>query len=240
MLAGFLGIGGGAILAPFLGLLLGIDQHRAQGISLAALLPPVGLPAVLGYRRRGIAIDSRLVVLLIVGFVGGAVGGAWLAHRVPARELRWIFATYLIGSAIHAWVARVDEAKSPAADNHTKARLIAAIPIGAIGGAMSGLLGVGGGIIVLPLLRRFVGLSRLQAQATSLAMMLPPIGLPAVWVYATEQGGLPWPLLVAVALGFGIGAGVGARLAGRASAKVSTRVFAGLSVVVAGILLTKN
>ena len=107
-------------------------------------------------------------------------------------------------------------------------------PIGVVSGAMSGLLGVGGAIVALPLLMRFGKLGRLEAQATSLAMLLPPIALPAVYVYAREQGGLPWPLLIAVAVGFSIGSWIGARFAGRVSDVVAARVYA---VFLAGMAL---
>lgn len=233
VLSGFLGIGGGAILPPLLVFALGIGQHRAQAISLAALLPPVGLPAVLAYRRQGVHFDARLVAYLVAGFVAGAAGGAWLAHRVPSRELAWLFAGFL---ALSAWraVARVpeEEARARAAPPHNRPWAIA---IGAAAGILSGLLGIGGGLVALPLLRR-LGLGRLEAQATTLAMLLPPIGLPAVLVYATEQRGLPWPLLGAVGLGFAAGAAAGARLAGKANARAAAFVYAGFLVVMAIVL----
>lgn len=233
-LAGFLGMGGGSILPPLLGVMLGVSQHLAQGISLAALLPPVGLPAVLAYRRSGTRIDARLVGLLIVGFLGGVAGGAWIAHRVPSRELRWVFALFLLVSAARALIPD----RTPiAVGSHDEIDRRAALPIGLVAGALSGLLGVGGGIVALPLLRRFAKLTRLEAQATTLALMLPPIGLPAVLVYASEQGGLPWSLLGAVALGFAAGSGLGARFAGRVSALAASRVYAALLVVTAAMLL---
>ena len=83
------------------------------------------------------------------------------------------------------------------------------------------------------MLRRFLHLGRLEAQATTLAMMLPPIGLPAVYVYAREQGGLPWELLGAVAVGFVIGAGGGARLTSRVNTHSATLVYAAFLVVMA-------
>lgn len=232
-LAGFLGIGGGAILSPLLVFALGTEQHRAQGISLAALLPPVGLPAVLAYRRSGIRIEVRLVGLLVLGFVGGAAGGAWLAHRVPSRELRWGFAAFLAVSAWRAATAKRPDEAPPA----TPVSGWVGPPIGFAAGVMSGLLGVGGGLVALPLLRRYARLGRLQAQATTLAMMLPPIGLPAVYVYAREQQGLPWELLGAVAIGFASGASVGARLAGRVNVRIATAVYAGFLSVVALLLV---
>lgn len=232
-LSGFLGIGGGAILTPLFVMLLGFEQHRAQGISLAALLPPVGLPAVLAYRRAGVVIDVRIVLWLIAGFVGGVLGGAWLAHRVPGDYLRWVFAASLAMSALRALRApSADESASGAAGkNATSAWTF--VVVGSLAGAASGLLGVGGGLVALPLLQRFGELDRLEAQATTLAMMLAPIGLPAVLMYAREQGGLPWPLLGAVALGFTLGASLGAMGAGRLSAHVAKRVYAGFLVTTA-------
>lgn len=237
VLAGFLGIGGGAILPPLLVFALGIEQHRAQGISLAALLPPVGLPAVLAYRKSGVRVSTNLVLMLIVGFVVGVLGGAWLAHRLPSRELRWAFAAFL---ALSAWRAAVGKAPSDSDAWHgAPAPRWLGIPVGALAGIMSGLLGVGGGLVALPLLKRFGRLSRLEAQATTLAMMLPPIGLPAVYVYAKEQGGLPWELLAAVAVGFSLGAGLGARVAGRVNARIATVVYAGFLVLMAFILVLR-
>lgn len=231
--SGFLGIGGGALLPPLLVFALSIEQHRAQGISLAALLPPVGLPAVLAYRKAGVRIDLALAGLLIVGFLVGGYGGAWLAHRVPARELRWTFAAFLL---ILAWRA-TREPPTSAAEETSRARKLAwGLPIGLLAGIMSGLLGVGGGLVTIPLLQKLPRLGRLEAQATTLAMMLPPIGLPAVFVYAREQGGLPWELLAAVACGFTVGAALGARAAGRVPERLARRIYASLLVII-GLML---
>lgn len=239
VLSGFLGIGGGAILPPLLVFALGFEQHRAQGISLAALLPPVGLPAVLAYRRAGVRVDVTLVVTLILGFLGGAVGGAWLAHLVPSRELRWLFAAFLAFSAWRSLTKARGGAGDPASPQ-PRARAWLGVPIGAIAGIMSGLLGVGGALVALPLLHRFGRLGRLEAQATTLAMMLPPIGLPAVFMYAREQGGLPWPLLGAVGVGFALGAGGGARLAGSVNARSATLVYAGFLALTAVVLMASG
>lgn len=239
VLSGFLGLGGGAILAPLLVFALGFEQHRAQGISLAALLPPVGLPAVLAYRKAGVHIAVALVAMLVLGFVFGGFGGAWLAHRIPARELRWFFAAFLLISAAAAALSPAENGDHPE-PVRSAAPPIVGLPIGLAAGVMSGLLGVGGGLVALPLLRRFGGLGRLQAQATTLAMMLPPIGLPAVYVYAREQGSLPWDLLGVVAIAFATGAGVGARLAGRVTPRTAALVYAGFMLVTAVLLLARG
>jgi uncharacterized membrane protein YfcA len=96
--SGLFGIGGGVIMVPILGLLLGFSQHRAQGTSLVALIPPTGILAVLGYGKAGY-VSWQTGLLLIPGvFLGGIAGGA-LAKRIPAAKMRRIFATlmFLLG-----------------------------------------------------------------------------------------------------------------------------------------------
>jgi hypothetical protein len=246
-LAGLLGLGGGALLTPLFVFVLGIEQHRAQGISLAALLPPVGLPAVLQLRREGVRIQVRIVTSLVLGFVIGAAGGAWLAHRVDAHVLRWVFAAFLVVTAARTLLAALRHnpttaiAEPPPGEPASWQRaLLVAAPVGALAGVLSGVLGVGGGIVALPLLRRFAHLPRMEAQATTLAMMLPPIGLPAVVVYAREQGGLPWPMLAAVALCFAGGSWLGARVAMRIRGRTTEFISAALFAVLALLLLLRG
>ncbi len=101
--SGVIGLGGGILFVPALVWLLGMDQHRAQGTSLGALLAPVGLLAFLEYYRNGNA-DIRVAALLAVGFsVGGYFGAAWAQH-VPDLWLRRIFAlTLLVIAAKLLW-----------------------------------------------------------------------------------------------------------------------------------------
>ena len=70
----------------------------------------------------------------------------------------------------------------------------------------------------------------------SLAMLLPPLGLPGVLVYATAQGGLPWALLAGVALGFSIGAYLGARISTALNAARLSRGF-GLMLLLLAVLM---
>ena len=96
--SGLFGIGGGVILVPILGLLLGFSQHRAQGTSLVALIPLTGLLAVIAYAKAGY-VSFPTGLLLIPGvFLGGIAGGS-LAKRIPAARMRRIFASlmFLLG-----------------------------------------------------------------------------------------------------------------------------------------------
>src|SRR5437660_10229213 len=73
--SGMCGIGGGVLLVPLLGLLFSFSQHRAQGTSLVALIPPTGVLALLVYRRPGCASWHTGVVLFSGVLLGAMVGG---------------------------------------------------------------------------------------------------------------------------------------------------------------------
>jgi hypothetical protein len=95
LISGVVGIGGGILFVPALVWLLGMDQHRAQGTSLGALLAPVGILAFLEYYRKGNA-DIRVAALLAAGFLVGGYFGAAGAQLIPEPTLRRIFAMTLI------------------------------------------------------------------------------------------------------------------------------------------------
>jgi uncharacterized protein len=96
--SGMFGIGGGTIMVPILVLMLGFAQHRAQGTSLVALIPPTGLLAILAYGKAGY-VDWRTGLLLIPGVFVGGIAGANLAKRIPSVSMRKIFAAlmFLLG-----------------------------------------------------------------------------------------------------------------------------------------------
>lgn len=93
--AGLFGIGGGVLLVPLLALFLHYEQHRAQGTSLVAVVPPTGLLAFLVYYRAH-EVDVKAGLLLIPGiFLGGWVGGK-LAAKLSPHRMRRVFAAMLL------------------------------------------------------------------------------------------------------------------------------------------------
>ena len=99
IVSGMLGIGGGVLLIPILVYAFGMNQHLAQGTSLAMMLGPAGLFAVLAYYKAG-HVDVRLAIFLALGFLlGGWLGGMWVQH-IPDIMLRKIFAVALALAAI--------------------------------------------------------------------------------------------------------------------------------------------
>src|ERR1700709_2898527 len=87
--SGFLGITSGGILVPLLVLLLGKDQHVAQGVSLVVQVVPTSLSGVRNYSRQGHRVTMRWLIWLAFGFAVGGCIGALLASHVSARALQW-------------------------------------------------------------------------------------------------------------------------------------------------------
>lgn len=84
--------------------------------------------------------------------------------------------------------------------------------LGAFAGALSGLIGIGGGVIITPALIFWFGFSQHQAQGTTLALLVPPIGILAAWTYY-QQGYVDLKIASLICLGFFFGGLIGARLA---------------------------
>ncbi len=94
MLSGLIGIGGGIIMVPML-LLMGFTQQQAQGTSLAALLPPVTLFAVINYNKAGF-IDWKYAIIISLLFVVGGYFGSKIAINIDQRTLKKIFGGLLL------------------------------------------------------------------------------------------------------------------------------------------------
>jgi uncharacterized membrane protein YfcA len=98
--AGLFGIGGGVIIVPALIYWAGFTQHKATGTSLAVLLPPVGLGAVLEYYRHD-NVDFRAALAVAVALFVGGIGGAWIANKMSGPHLRLVFGIFIIGVGIY-------------------------------------------------------------------------------------------------------------------------------------------
>jgi len=105
--------------------------------------------------------------------------------------------------------------------------------LGLVTGTFSGLIGIGGAIIIIPALVLFFGLSQHTAQGTTLALMVPPIGLLAAWTYY-RAGFVDLKVAGLICLGFFVGGLVGARFATEISEQVLRRLF-GLVLLLASL-----
>jgi uncharacterized membrane protein YfcA len=95
VISGMLGIGGGIIIIPMLVGFLGFTQQNAQGTSLALLLPPIGILAVINYYNKGF-VDIKAAAIMCITFLVGSYFSSKLAVTLPADVLKKIFAVFLI------------------------------------------------------------------------------------------------------------------------------------------------
>jgi uncharacterized protein len=98
--AGLFGIGGGVIIVPALMYWAGFSQHQANGTSLAVLLPPIGLAAVLEYYRHG-HVDLSAALLIAASLFVGAWGGAIVANHLRESYLRLAFGVFVCALGVY-------------------------------------------------------------------------------------------------------------------------------------------
>lgn len=111
-------------------------------------------------------------------------------------------------------------------------QLLVLIVIGIASGMMAGAFGVGGAIVVIPALVFIVGLSQHEAQGTSLAFMLPPVGILATWNY-WKEGYVNWKIALVLSVTFVIGAYLGSYFSIHISGKVLRKLFGVLMIIMA-------
>lgn len=95
ILSGMFGIGGGVIIVPALMYLCGFSQLKAQGTSLAILLPPVGIFAFIQYYKKG-QVNIQAGVLIVIFLVIGSAFGSKLVQNVPMDVLKKSFGILMI------------------------------------------------------------------------------------------------------------------------------------------------
>jgi uncharacterized membrane protein YfcA len=182
---GLLGLGGGFVLVPLQVIWAGRDQHRANGTSLAAILPIALVAGAAYYFGPGTPHTNLPVAFfLAAGGTIGALIGALAARRVSDRALKVIVAILLLGLGLY----EVFDALRGAAAHVTAQALdwpqYALIASGGVAvGTASGLTGVGGGILIVPLLALGFGIGQRVAQGTSLIAILPTAAIGAITYY---------------------------------------------------------
>jgi uncharacterized protein len=233
VLVGLLGIGGGVILVPAMVYLLHYDQHLAQGTSLFILLPPIGLGALRNYWAKG-QVDLRAGIICAIGFLLGGYGGGLLAVPMPSRHLRGIFGCFLVLSSILLWRKTRAQNSLPAGEASLPItgypRDAAIFLIAGLCGFAAGMVGIGGGVLLVPLLGLLFGFSQHRAQGTSLVALIPPTGLLAFWTYA-HAGYVSWQAGLLLIPGVFLGGILGAKLAARLNPVRMRQVFAALMLL---------
>lgn len=104
--------------------------------------------------------------------------------------------------------------------------------LGIVAGALSGLIGIGGGVIIVPALIFLFGFSQHEAQGTTLGLLVPPIGILAAWTYY-QQGYMDLKAAALICLGFVLGGLLGAKLATSLSNVLLEKIFGGALLLIA-------
>jgi hypothetical protein len=216
-LGGLMGVGGGIVLVPLLVHLMSLEQHEAQGTSFAFIIATALVAAVPYFRLEH--IDLGLAACLSAGAVPGVILGARIAGATPARRLgRW-FGFLMLATAIRLLAAPPGSTPGGAAWPWP-----ADVVLGLVVGVLAGLLGVGGGTILVPVLVLGQRIEQHVAQGVSL-LMIVPVGVIGMLSYA-RQGRIVVALLPALVAGGALGALAGALLAHETRAPVLSRLFA--------------
>ena len=229
LLSGMFGLGGGIIIVPGLMFALRMDQRRAHGTSLAGVLP-ISMASIITYWVHD-HIDWTVTLWLTIGSVGGALIGARLLAVLPKRVLTLLFVVVLAIAGIRMFF-EIDTTGTTVIDTGSA---IALIVIGFFVGALAGMLGIGGGLITVPIMIVIFHVPPAVAKGTALAVVIPTALSGTVQNMANKNADLFAALLVSTT---GIFAAVaGGWIASLMSAAVSNFLFAVLLMVIAGRML---
>lgn len=241
IVASLTGIGGGIFIVPVLTLLYEFVPANAAGTSLTVIVF-TAVAAALNYARQR-RIYWRTGLVLAVVTMPGAYLGAWLTTQLQPRDLGLIFGFFLLVVGVYMIMDLSNVRRSKNQGEELKRRsdseLVSSgktIAVGAglsfFGGLASGLLGIGGGLLVVPILTFAMGMSIHLATATSMFTMIFTSISGVVQHYQASHINFETALLLA--LGAVFGAQVGAYTSKRISSKNLRRVF-GIVVIVSGI-----
>lgn len=225
-----LGVGGGLLMVPAMVYMLRIRQHRAHGTSLA-VIPPTAVLGVIQYAQAR-HIDWSVAILLAIGGVFGAMVGARLANAIKAPALKRAFGVFVVitGMVMIARPGGYGAGAGHAIVNQGASFVI--VFVGLIAGIVSGLLGVGGGIIMVPAVVYLLGLDQHTAQGISLAVIVPVAISGALIHY--RKGNVITTLVLPLAIGAAIGAYVTAHYVNRIPSD-NLRMLFGIFLVIVGV-----
>ncbi len=253
-----LGLGGGIIVIPSLTLLMGVHIRFAIGASIVSVIATSTGAAATYVRER--LTNLRLGMLLEVATTAGALGGAYLAGIIPAYWLQRIFGILIAYVAIMMFLQKSKSSHTKAApdrlaDNlhlhgsffdpnqqkevpYRVTRLWLGMPFGILAGMISGLLGVGGGILKVPLMALGMNVPIKAATATS-NFMIGVTAAASAGVYFFRGDVDPF-IAAPVMLGITLGATLGTRLLGRLRSSWVRLAFVAVLLVLSAEMLLKE
>lgn len=237
LLAGLLGVGGGIVVVPSLAYIYRyLDMpsfaimHMAVSTSLAAMIFTTAVAVILQHRRGNIVWST--FYRLAPGIVLGTVFGAYIASSLPTHLLKLLFGAFMVLIAARMLFKLLFP--KPEEIEPAPPALIVQLITGLFIGLISGMLGIGGGAITVPVLLYF-GLSPHKSAATSsiCAFLLSIVGTISFIITGWSLTGLPagstgyvyWPAALSIALASILFVPLGAKLARKLSGDALKRIF---------------
>ncbi|MBZ0235302.1 MAG: sulfite exporter TauE/SafE family protein [Deltaproteobacteria bacterium] len=232
---GLLGAGGSILTVPLLTFVTAMSPREAITSSLFAVAVTAALAAVL-HGRHG-RVRWRMGLVFGVAGIGGALGGARLSTWLPERLLMVLFALLMASAAVamlrgRRWIEERDETP-------LTARSVALIALqGVLLGAVTGLVGVGGGFIIVPVLTLIARLPLKQAVGTS--VMIIAINASAGFAGHVGRASIDWTVTLAVTAAMMCGSVVGGRLCSRVEPENLRQGFGWFVIAVAVFVLVSQ
>lgn len=259
LLGSSLGVGGGIFMVPFLVLALDVPIHQAVAASLVAIVATSSAVAAVNV-ERGLA-NIRLGITLEVTTAVGSIVGALVANRLPGGLVQLLFALMLFpvsllmflkgrkGPAAPARAAAAGAAKTPfdsaffdpAAGAHTPYAVKNMAPASAVSffaGSLSGLLGIGGGIVQVPVMNLLCGVPMKAAAATS-NFIIGVSAAASAYVYF-RKGLVPLELTAVIVAGVLGGSFLGIYALYKAKSEKLQLVFSALTLLVGVKMLMES
>jgi uncharacterized protein len=225
LLGGLFGVGGGLIIVPGLVSLAGMDRRLAHGTSLAATLP-IAVASLITYVSHG-NVDWVVALFLAIGAIAGAIVGTTLLQIIPKNVLVVIFIVTVLATATRLAVS----SDSTGREDLTVGMAILLIVIGLLTGTLAGLLGIGGGVIMVPAAVVLLGLAPVIAKGTSVAVIVPTAIMGTI--RNRKKANADIGVATVVGLCGAASAVAGGTISDRLSDQVSNIMFAALLVFVA-------
>lgn len=167
LLGGMFGVGGGFIIVPCLIGFAKMERRRAHGTSMAATMP-IALGSVITYLAHG-NVDWAVVPFLTAGSMAGAVVGTQLLRVIPHRALVIVFVVTVLATSTRLLIG----SESTGRADLTVLMAMSMVVLGFVAGVLSGLLGIGGGVIRVPGMIVFYDMAAVVAKGTSSADIIP-------------------------------------------------------------------
>ena len=243
LLGALTGIGGGVLLTPILALHFGIPIREAIGASLVAVITTSAASSSVHLQRH--TTDIRLGMTLELATALGAAVMAYLVGYFNRSALEGLFAAFLLYSSImilrKQGKANPDEGTAPALNGdivippYETQRYPLGLGASLIAGALSGLLGIGGGPIKVPVMFIFMNVPLMVATATSNFMIGVTAAASAIVYY--RRGDIEPQTAAPLAVGVFLGSLLGARLASRIDTRIVMYLLVAVMLYLAGHLV---